>query len=75
MNKARRTKLREASIYINKSLYILENIKDGEESAYDSMPENLQYSSRACDMENNIENLEDAIDYINDAINSMDNVV
>lgn len=75
MNKIRRSKLIEANIYINKTLYILESIKDGEQDAFDSTPENLQYSSRACDMENNIENLEDAIDYINDAISCMDNVI
>jgi hypothetical protein len=75
MNKFRRSRLRDAIFYMNRSLDIIEDIKDGEESAYDNTPENLQESSRGYDMENNIEYLEDTIDYLNDAISSAEWVI
>jgi hypothetical protein len=75
MNKQRRQRLRKASIYLSMSLNIIEDVKDDEETVLNNIPENLQESSRAYDMENNIESLEDAIDYLNDVINSIEEVV
>lgn len=44
----------------------LDNIKYDEESYYDNIPENLQYSQRAEDSETAIENLEEALDLLNE---------
>ena len=44
----------------------LENIKDDEQYYYSNIPENLQYSQRAEDSEAAIENLEEALDLLNE---------
>lgn len=44
----------------------LDYIKDDEQSYYDDIPENLQYSQRATDSEAAIENLEEALDLLNE---------
>ena len=44
----------------------LDNIKDEEQDYYDNIPENLQYSQRAEDSEEAIENLEEALDLLNE---------
>lgn len=76
MNKSRRKELLEVIKELNKiqdrdDLYscinILENIKDDEQDYYDNIPENLQYSQRAEDSEQAIENMDDALYLLNDA--------
>ena len=46
---------------------ILDNLKDEEQDYYDNIPENLQYSQRAEDSEAAIDNLDEALDLLNDA--------
>lgn len=76
MNKARRKELADIITELNRiqdkeDLYCcintLDNIKDDEQNYYDNIPENLQYSQRAEDSEEAIENLEDALDLLNEA--------
>ena len=50
----------------------LENIKLDEEIYYDNIPENLQYSTRAYDSEEAINNMDDALDLLNEAHNEDD---
>lgn len=52
---------------------VLENIRDDEESYYDNIPENLQSSQRAYDSENAIDNMNEALDLLNDAYDTDDN--
>lgn len=75
MNKSRRKELLEVIKELNKiqdrdDLYscinTLENIKDDEQDYYDNIPENLQYSQRAEDSEQAIENMDDALYLLND---------
>ena len=75
MNKARRKELSKLANDLNlikdkDALYscinILENIKDDEQDYYDNIPENLQYSQRAEDSEAAIDNLEEALDLLNE---------
>lgn len=75
MNKIRRKRLFEANILMRRSLDIIENIRDDEESTFNNMPENLQGSERGYNMENNVDVLEEAIDYLNDALYSIEEVV
>lgn len=44
----------------------LENIKSDEECYYDNIPENLQYSRRAEDSEEAIDNMDEALNLLND---------
>ena len=75
MNKLRRKELGQVinglnTIQDRDDLYswinTLDNIKYDEESYYDNIPENLQYSQRAEDSEAAIENLEEALDLLNE---------
>ena len=75
MNKAKRRRLNEANILLLRTLNIIENIKDDEETTFYNMPENLQGSERGYNMENNVDVLEEAIDYLNDALYNMEQVV
>ena len=75
MNKARRKELSDVirglnAIQDKDDLYgwinTLDNIKDDEQDYYDNIPENLQCSQRAEDSEAAIENLEEALDLLNE---------
>lgn len=50
----------------------LENIRDDEEDYYDNIPENLQGGQRASDSESAIENMNEALDLLNEAYESDD---
>ena len=64
MNKERRKKLKEVNDYIEKAKIILEAIKEEEEDSYENMTEGLQATARGEQMENNISEMEDAIEGI-----------
>ena len=75
MNKARRKELSKVVCELNiikdkAALYdcinTLESIRDDEQDYYDNIPENLQYSQRAEDSEAAIENMEEALDLLNE---------
>lgn len=75
MNKERRERLRNVIRAIQNVTDNLKSILDDEQWAYDSMPENLQCSMRGSDSEEAIstmeeaqENLQQAIDLIQDVI-------
>lgn len=68
MNKDRRNKIQQIIDNINLVKSELQNVLDDEEFAFDSMPENLQYSIRG-------EESQEAIDYMNEAIECLDNVI
>lgn len=81
MNKMRRTELldliKELRTFQDKediyaAINTLENIRDDEENYYDNIPENLQSSQRAYDSEYAIDNMNDALDVLNDAYDSDD---
>ena len=76
MNKVRRKELGQViyglgTIQDREDLYAwintLDNLKDEEQDYYDNIPENLQYSQRAEDSEAAIDNLDEALDLLNDA--------
>lgn len=75
MNKARRKELSKVVSELNiikdkDALYdcinTLENIRDDEQDYYDNIPENLQYSQRAEDSEAAIDNMEEALELLNE---------
>lgn len=76
MNQKRRQQLTQVISMLNNAEADLDRIKDEEQDCIDAMPENLQSSDRFSSMENAVDCLEDAIEsvqqateYINDAIN------
>ena len=84
MNKARRTQLRILSVklshvvssddkvMLDECIGILEDIKWDEEYYFDNMPENLQGSMRGCESEEAIDNMDQALDALNEAIETED---
>ena len=51
----------------------IDNCRDEEESYADNMPENLQSSQRYDDAMDAVSEMENAIDYINDVVESLNN--
>ena len=82
MNKFRRGQLRSLSAKLariestgdkatlDECINILEDIKWDEEEYFDNMPENLQGSMRGCESEDAIDNMDQALDSLNEAIES-----
>lgn len=73
MNKERRKRLRKVvwmleSEKLNEALTELEDILSDEEFAFDSMPENLQYSMRGEESQECIDAMEKAIDTLTEII-------
>ena len=67
MNKARRMKLGEAFNLVDSAREILEAVREEEQEAYENLPESLQNSGKGEDMQNYIEMLEEAANYLDDA--------
>lgn len=61
MNAQRRKKIQKALGLVSEARSILTEALVEEQEAYDNMPESLQYSDRGTAMEENIDNIEDAI--------------
>lgn len=72
VNKQRRTKLSDANSLLNRAVTIVELVKDEEQDSYDNLPENLQDGERGEAMQEAIDELQIAIDSINDAMNHID---
>lgn len=64
MNKSRRNRLGTALEYIEKAQSIIEDVKYEEEDSLSNMPENLEFSERYSDMENNADDLDAALSNI-----------
>ena len=73
MNKHRRKQILEAISQIES---LVQDILDEEQEAFDNMPEGLQYSSRGMDSEAAIENLDEALEYLEeiDEIEDMEEI-
>lgn len=68
MNKARRKELERAIELLEKATDIIDSCKDEEREYLDNMPENLQYSEKHEVAESAVENLEQALYYLSDAV-------
>ena len=62
MNKARRKEIARAITLMEQAREILEEVRDGEQEAFDNMPESLQYSERGEAMEEYIYTLEEKLE-------------
>lgn len=72
MNEAKRKSLREALSLISRAIIITEGVCDKEQDAMDNCPENLQSTDRFEAMEIAVENLNDAVEKMEDAKNNID---
>lgn len=67
MNEIKRRALQEALSLIGRAIFITENVCDKEQDAMDNCPENLQNTDRFEAMENAVENLNEAVEGLEDA--------
>ncbi len=67
MNKARRNKLGKAFDLVNSAKEILEAVREEEQEAYDNLPERFQNGSKGEDMQNYMDMIEEAANYLDDA--------
>lgn len=74
MNNERRKKIKTLCEELRLCLDLLDSIKEEEEESFDSMAENLQYSSRGDTLQENISTLEESYDNIEDIINELINL-
>lgn len=74
MNRTRRTELKTIYSKIRDIKSDLDDICLDESHAYDSLPENLQFSERAEQMSDAIDNMDDAIDALEEAMERLKEV-
>ena len=67
VNERKRKSLRHALQLLSQSITLTEFVSDAEQDAIDNCPENLQGSERFEIMESTVENLNDAIEKIEEA--------
>lgn len=72
MNKKRRGNLKQALDLINAAGDIIQNALYEEQDCLDNLPENLMESDRYSKMESTVDELEQAIDYIENIKNSVE---
>ena len=72
MNKNRRNAISDIYDKLIDIQSNLECIRDEEQEAFDNLPESIQYSERGERMEEYISSLEEALDYVDYAVESLD---
>lgn len=75
MNKERRKRLREVIQQITEAKYTVEEVKDDEEMAFDSLPESIQLSEKGDQMQENVTALDEVILNLEDVIGSIEDVL
>lgn len=74
MNKAMREYVSKITVNIEKMIEMLEIIKDDEENKRDNYPENLQSTETYENMERAVDCMDDAIESLNSAVESLDEI-
>ena len=67
VNETKRKSLRDALSLISRAIIITESVCDKEQDAMDNLPENLQCTERFGAMENAVDNLNDAVEKMEEA--------
>lgn len=67
MNKQRRKRLGKAFDLVSEAMEILEDIKTEEQESYDNLPDDFRDGDKGEEMQNYIEMLEEASNYLDDA--------
>ena len=71
MNRARRDIIRRALVVLEEINVTVEGVKEEEEAAFDNMPESLQESERALAMGECLASLEEVLDSLTTAIETL----
>ena len=74
MNNVRRKQLKEAIDLIERATAVIEGVKDEEEEALANLPENLQESERADNMQECIDLLEEIYDDLIDRAEELEEI-
>jgi len=72
MNKARRKVLRSVVEKMEEVASTIEDLYADEQSAFDNLPESLQYSDKGADMEEGIDLLSETLDTVRDYIGELE---
>lgn len=75
MNQERRVQLFKAKGMIINAIDVLKDISNKEEIAFDNLSEGLQQTMRGQQMEDNIDNFNDAINGLKDMVDLLDNII
>lgn len=75
MNKDRRERLKSTLDALEAAFDELDCIQEEEEAALDNLPENLRESERASQMENNIEEIQDAVSDMREAYDRLEGLL
>ena len=75
MNNSRRTLLSKATDFIEKTIEIVEEVRDEGQGSLDNIPENLQNTERYETMEQAVKSLENALDSLNEAVDEIDSAM
>lgn len=75
MNAERRRKIKYVLDDIDNVIVALTEIRDEEQSSLDNMPENLAFSDKYNEMEDNIQALDNAIEALDEVVFSITNDV
>lgn len=74
MNKARRKRISKILEQLEGLSMEIEEVMNEEQEAYDNLPESIQDSERGENMEEYISSLDDAMNYVSDAILSLEEI-
>ena len=74
MNQDRRKKIQSGLALLENAKTILQNVLDGEQYAFDNMPENLQGSMRGMESEEAIDLISEAIEKLEESTEILDNI-
>ena len=66
MNNIRRLQIKRIIQLIEQAQSILDEVFDDEQAAFDNMPDNFQQSSKGEQIEDNLDNIQNAMDLIGD---------
>lgn len=75
MNRRRRENIAEALSYLNKASHIVSLAYDCESDALENIPENFENTDRYASIEASADCLSDAVDYIDNAVASLEEAI
>lgn len=75
MNKMRRLEVQSCITSIKEILEMISDIQENEQNSYDNLPEGIQDSEMGYKMEDNIEDLDEALSSMESAVESLNNLL
>ena len=75
MNKIKRSRLHQAIDFIEQAKMIVEDVRDEEDQCFENLSEGLKASQRGSDMEDAVEQLNEAVEYLGQIIAMIQDVI